>query len=208
MDWWQLRCHIMRNAPSLAWALGAHGVHLQARLMQGRFLMALVLAAGIARPATAQFPTAVAAGVRIHVRVSPPGRGRLELWSIHWLRGTVTRLSSDTLFLDSTDRPGVYAIPRGSIERLEVSAGRRSRAQSAMRCSLVGAAGSLLLFSALPELSAGAERRHGQLMVDRALTGAVVGMAVGALVPLERWRRVPLKLPVRHSTVNRATNGR
>ena len=175
--------------------------------MRHWFLMAFVLVAGIARPAAAQFPRAVSAGVRIRVRAAPPGRGRLELWSIHWLRGTVTRLSSDTLFLDSTDRPGVYAIPRGTIERLDVSAGRRSRPQSAIRCGVAGAAGSFLLCSALPDLTASGERRHGRLMVGRVLGGALVGMAVGALVPLERWRRVSLK-PVRDLTVNGAPNER
>jgi hypothetical protein len=44
-------------------------------------------------------------------------------------------------------------------------------------------------------------------MVGRVLGGALVGMAVGALVPLERWRRVSLK-PVRDLTVNGAPNER
>jgi hypothetical protein len=171
-------------------------------------LVALGLGIGIAGPATAQFPAPVSAGVRIRVRAAPPGRGRLELWSIHWLRGTVTRLSSDTLFLNSTDRPGVYAIPRGSIERLDVSAGRRSRPESALRCGVAFAAGSFLLFSALPPLSASAERRHGRLMVGRVLGGAALGMVAGALVPLERWRRVPLERLVRDSLVGGAPNGR
>jgi hypothetical protein len=47
-------------------------------------------------------------------------------------------------------------------------------------------------FSVLPELSARDERRHGQLMMFRTVGGAFVDMAAGALVPLERWRRVPL----------------
>jgi len=176
--------------------------HLQWRRVRRWLVVALVSLTGVAQPAAAQFPAAISEGVRIRVRVAPPDRRSFELWAIHWYRGRVTGLSGDTLFLDSSDRPGVYVIPRATIERLYLSAGRRSRGQSALRAGVAGAAASFLFFSALPELSARDERRHGQLMVFRTVGGAVVGMAAGALVPLERWRRVPLAKPARDSTAN------
>jgi hypothetical protein len=107
----------------------------------------------------------------------------------------VTMLTSDSLGLDLWEEP----VPLISLDRLDVSRGRRSRGQGAARGAvlgmLVGGGLGFLLGSAMSLSSAdecaddcGLARVLGAAL--GAATGPVVGVIVGAARPGEIWERV------------------
>jgi hypothetical protein len=78
----------------------------------------------------AQRPAEITPGVRVRARLPeaqyPRGGTRG-----HLLRGRVTTMTADTLYLAITDSVGPLAVPRSLIERLDYSRGVPSRASSA-----------------------------------------------------------------------------
>jgi hypothetical protein len=146
--------------------------------------------------AVAQWPPEVVAGTRVQAKLpeaqfQPVGRRG------HLVRGRVTGLAADTLYLAVTDSVGSLAIPRHLIQRLDYSRGVPSRASSALTHGVrIGAATALLLvlFDGLEE---GSDRMSTETAV---LAGAGVGFTLGAVVgafrPQERWREVRVGVTV------------
>jgi hypothetical protein len=142
--------------------------------------------------AGAQWPGEIVPGARVQARLpeaqfQPAGRRG------HLLRGRVTRLAPDTLYLAVTDSVGPLAIPRAFIERLDLSRGVPSRTSSALVHGLKSAAAMALILALWNELE---EEPNQTSTGTAALIGGGVGFATGALVgalrPQERWRRVRL----------------
>jgi hypothetical protein len=156
--------------------------------------LAAVLALGlgpIGAPA-AQWPAEIAPGVRVRARL-PEAQHQAEGRRGHLLRGRVTALSPDTLYLAVTDSIGPLAIPRHLIERLDYSRGVPSRTVSGLtRGLLLGAA-----FAAYMVLLNEGDDGPGRASAGTAaLVGGGFGFATGALYgalyPRERWKSVRL----------------
>ena len=114
------------------------------------------------------------------------------------LRGRVTALAPDTLYLAVGDSLGPLAVPRALIERIEYSRGVPSRTSSALRRGLIGAVGVAVLFALSNEWRDDSDRiGTGTAALVGAGFGLTLGGVLGALYPRERWARVRLDLPPR-----------
>ena len=147
--------------------------------------------------ASAQWPPEIVPGTRVQAQL-PEVQFQAGARRGHLLRGRVAGLATDTLYLAVTDSVGPVAIPRHLIERLDYSRGIPSRASSALARGVRAGAAMALLLVLWNELDEGSRRTSTG---TAALVGGGVGFATGALVgalrPLERWRRVRLGVTVR-----------
>lgn len=145
--------------------------------------------------ATGQWPVEITPRVRVQVRlpesefqaVGP--RGLL-------VRGRVTRLAGDTLYLAVADSVGPLAIPRSFIQQLHYSRGVPSRPLSALTHGLRVGMGFALIGALLNGLDDNADLSTGEAALLVGGVGFAVGAVVGALRPEERWRRVRLAVSV------------
>ena len=107
----------------------------------------------------------------------------------HLLRGRVSSLAEDTLYLAVADSLGPLAIPRSFVKRLEISRGAPSRGISALLGGLIGGAFGAATFYLVTVISP-----NGGDSGDAALMGGAIGLGLGglsgALWPQERWKRV------------------
>ncbi len=140
----------------------------------------------------AQWPAELGAGARVQARL-PEVQYQMSSRRGHLLRGRVTALASDTLYLAVTDSVGPLAIPRSLVQRLELSRGVPSRGMSALRQGVisgaVGALSGLVAFSLIDE-SGGTDAGEAALLYGGV--SFVAGAIVGALFPQERWKRLRL----------------
>jgi hypothetical protein len=147
----------------------------------------LIVLAGWTVSLAAQWPEPVSPGTRVQVRlpeaqyqVGP--RGQL-------LRGRVTRLVDDTLYLAVADSLGPLAIPRSFVRKLEISRGVPSRGISALQRGLIGGVFGAATFYLVTVIAP-----NGGDSGDAALMGGAIGLGLGglsgALWPQERWKRV------------------
>ena len=107
------------------------------------------------------------------------------------LRGDLTRVSGDTLFLRPAGTVGELGIPMSSAQRLYRSEGVRSRAVSVIRNAVI-LGGLGVLYGGLlhnPRDDDPFEGR-GKAYLYGAAVGAATGIVWGALFPTERWQRV------------------
>jgi hypothetical protein len=165
------------------------------RLITGWVVVAAVGLASGWQNLEAQWPAEIVPGGRVRARL-PEMQYQQGNQRGHLLRGRVSRLSADTLYLAITDSVGPLAIPRQLIQRLDYSRGVPSRLSSALTRGLVGGAvlaGTLALLNELwddPGTSTG----------DAALIGAAIGFGTGAITgaifPTERWKSVKLGVRV------------
>lgn len=154
-------------------------------------VLALVRAAS---PAHAQGLTTLSTGARVRVAVAEAYLQKP--WTRHrqWLRGTVARVSPDTVFLAVPGAQGLLSVPRGEILQLAVSRGAPSRPVSAIE---QGVASAIVLgaFAALWNDEArrrftGGDYSRGEVVQRSAVYGLVVGGITGAIFPVERWKRI------------------
>jgi hypothetical protein len=95
-------------------------------------LIAVALSSPPERAALAQWPSDVVEGARVRVEV-PEQQYQADNRRGHLLRGRVTAVAGDTLYLAVADSLGPLAIPRTLVQRLDLSCGVPSRAASAVR---------------------------------------------------------------------------
>jgi len=134
----------------------------------------------------------IAPGTRVRARL-PEAQYQADGRRGHLLRGRVTALTADTLYLAVTDSVGPLAVPRRLIERLDYSRGVPSRASSAVTRGLLLGAGSALLLVLLNESEDASERAStGTAALVGAGLGFTTGAVYGALYPRERWKAVRL----------------
>jgi hypothetical protein len=148
----------------------------------------------VGRPLAAQFPPDVAVGTR--VRVVLPDSLR-QTWGPReqWLRGEVTALTADTLYVRLQGAAAPVPIRRTAIKRIDRSLGVPSRPESAVR-GAVGWAFWGAIYLATARKVADDDRtwrRFGDDLAEGAAIGAGVGFVLGAIFPSERWRRVRLR---------------
>ena len=165
------------------------------RLLPGWMLVAALGTTVAAQGLEAQWPAEIVPGARVRARL-PEMQYQQGNQRGHLLRGRVSRLSADTLYLAITDSVGPLAVPRHLIQRLDYSRGVPSRLSSALTRGLVSGAvlaGTLALFNELWE-------DPGTSTGDAALIGAAIGFGTGAIVgaifPIERWKSVKLGVRV------------
>jgi hypothetical protein len=143
----------------------------------------------------AQWPAEIVPGARVQARL-PEMQYQKGNQRGHLLRGRVSGLSPDTLYLAITDSVGPLAIPRNLIQRLDYSRGVPSRLSSALIRGLVSGAVLAGTFALVNELWEDSGTSTG----DAALIGAAVGFGTGAIVgaifPIERWKSVKLGVRV------------
>ena len=158
-----------------------------------RFLLQLLLLIlGVAQYLEAQWPSTISSGARVQLRLPEVQYqyGRRG----HLLRGKVTALTGDTLYLAITDSLSPVPVPRRMIQRLEYSRGVPSRGASALRRGLLSAVGSALFLVVWNELDGDEDRiSTGEAALIGGGVGLVTGGITGALFPSERWKRVRLQ---------------
>jgi hypothetical protein len=157
--------------------------------MMTRALTLIVLLAALGfGDSTAQWPANVAPGARVRVRL-PEVQYQETTPRGHLLRGRVTALTPDTLYLAITDSVGPLALPRPLIQRLDLSRGVPSRGASALRQGVI--AGALL---ALTSVLLNEVDDNPADAGEAALVGGGIGFATGAILgaifPRERWKKV------------------
>jgi hypothetical protein len=114
--------------------------------------------------------------------------------------GKLVALGTDTCVLEVEGRPGHSALPFGSVERLEVSLGQKTKAgQYAGMGGLIG--GVMGVGIALGACSGGeCEGVTGDLTgaaavvfgIGGAGVGALLGAGIGSGIKVDRWETVPL----------------
>jgi hypothetical protein len=136
-----------------------------------------------------QWPAPITSGTRVQVKL-PEAQYQIDAGRGQLIRGKVSVLAPDTLYLLVADSVGVLPIPRNMIRKLEYSRGVPDRFGSAVKRGLIAGVGSALVFALFNEVLDGQEWDTG----DAALVGGVVGLVTGgvsgALWPRERWKRV------------------
>src|SRR5215208_5950189 len=140
-----------------------------------------------------QWPSSVSSGARVQVRL-PEVQYQLSGRRGHLVRGRVTSLTTDTLYLAVTDSLGPLAVPRQMIERLELSRGVPSGLASALRRGLISGAAGAIFLMVWNELDDDNDRvSTGTAALIGGGAGFVAGSVAGALYPRERWKRVRLE---------------
>lgn len=140
----------------------------------------------------AQWPPGIAAGARVQVRL-PEVQYQVDGRRGQLVRGRVTALTPDSLYLAITDSLGPVAVPRYLIERLAYSRGVPSRVASAARRGLFVGAGTALLFVLVNEMAEEPGRATtGSAALFGAGVGLTTGVMLGAVYPRERWKGVRL----------------
>ena len=160
-------------------------------------LIAACAAVLVAAPATllAQFPAEVEPGSRVRIHLPETHRQMDGPSHRQLLRGTVESVTPDTLRLTIPGAFGALAIPRASMQRLEVSRGRPNRLSSATERAVGGAIAGALFFALTndPDLLGGPKYRSDwEAAGVGAAWGAGFGVFLGVLFPHERWRRIRL----------------
>lgn len=128
-------------------------------------------------------------GSRVRVAVTDSIlRSPLARLPVRQIRGTITQVASDTLFLRA-DNEGPIAIPRAHIAAVAISLGPPSRWASAQE---LGGYGAVILALVLQAKAIDPERERFQSGWHAAAVGAGIGFSAGALIglvsPYERWR--------------------
>jgi hypothetical protein len=153
--------------------------------------LTLLLILTVCPQLASQWPSQITSGARVQVRL-PEIQYQFAGHRGHYLRGKVTTLTADTLYLAVTDSLTPLPLPRRFIQRLEYSRGVPSRGASALRQGLISGVTSAIFFVLVNELY-----DDGASAGDAALLGGAVGLTVGgitgALYPKERWKRVKLR---------------
>jgi uncharacterized protein YcfJ len=163
-----------------------------------RHLTAIV-AVGILTAATlaAQAaPAPVAVGARVRLTLPEPGPRRAGVFPPErWLVGELVAVTADTLAVRPHPLLEPVRVPRSALQRLYVSRGAPSRWRSAADGAVGGALLGVLWGHTLYEMGLHGHRFDSQhrARATGALYGAPTGAFVGALLPTERWRRIPLR---------------
>jgi hypothetical protein len=113
----------------------------------------------------------------------------------HLLRGRVTGLAPDTLYLAITDSLGPLAVPRSLIQRLDLSRGVPSRGASALRQGVISGALTALMVALLNESDDGSSWDTGEAALIGGGIGFGTGAMFGAIFPRERWKSARLAAP-------------
>ena len=165
---------------------------MKLRLTLRTFITIFSLTVGQMPSLAAQWPAEIVPGTRVRVQL-PERQYQFGGSRGHLLRGRVTALSPDTLYLAVTDSIGPLAIPRRFIDKLALSRGVPSRAGSALKRGLVSGAGYALLLAGIAGLD---DDPGGWDAGDAALVGGAVGFATGAIFgaiyPRERWKSLDM----------------
>jgi hypothetical protein len=156
-------------------------------------ISALVGRAVHAQDADARNLDALAPGTRVRVLLPEQERQSGSTRGGHLVRGTLVRLTADTMYVAVTDSLGPLAIPRHYVQRLDRSRGVPSAVGSGLRRGLIGgvACAGVGLLLAAGDNSA-TKRPYGEWALAGGATCFAVGATLGALFPTERWQRVRL----------------
>lgn len=163
----------------------------EVRHLRTLLAVSLLLASQVTSLA-AQWPREITPGTRVQVRL-PEAQYQFDGKRGHFLRGRVTALSADTLYLAVTDSVGPLAVPRGLINDLAFSRGVPSRAESAVKRGLLLGALNALLTVGLTELDDNPGWDTGKAALIGGAVGLGTGLIVGAIFPRERWKSLELR---------------
>jgi hypothetical protein len=109
----------------------------------------------------------------------------------HLIRGRVSSLATDTLYVAVTDSVGPLAIPQTLIQRLDLSRGVPSRGEGALRSGLISGVAWALSFALAAGISDNDDVNAGEAALIGGGVGLSIGAVFGAAYPRERWKRVP-----------------
>lgn len=177
------------------------GVRHTTGIFTGMFVRPLLLAAFLcaAPGAPLRAQTAVdslARGTRVQVHIAGDERQRAHpAWRAQPVRGTLMRVTPDTLFLRLAPATSELAVARPAIRLVERSRGVPSRWESGARGAVRGALLYLSMAVSTYTVARGLRKddvpfTENRYVVSGAALGAASGLIIGALWPTERWRRV------------------
>ncbi|HZN96128.1 MAG TPA: hypothetical protein VFB61_00180 [Gemmatimonadales bacterium] len=161
------------------------------KLLPGWMLVAALGTLTATQWLEAQWPAEIVPGARVQARL-PEMQYQKGNQRGHLLRGRVSGLSSDTLYLAITDSVGQLAVPRHLIQRLDYSRGVPSRLSSALTRGLVGGAVLAATLALLNEVQEDPSTSTGDVALIGAAIGFGTGAILGAIFPTERWKSVKL----------------
>ena len=109
--------------------------------------------------------------------------------------GTIVEFTTDSIWLSVKDQAEPSQIPLDSIEKLEVSKGRKSRVPLGFRLLAGGTLGFLYGKAGHPGLPHVGEDVPPELeyLLPFTIGGMVLGTVIGGNVRSERWVELPLK---------------
>lgn len=167
-------------------SIGMHRATLAHRvaLVLAAVLAALLVLAALPTPARGQALGELQPGARVRLRAPPVVAGRLT--------GTVIGRTGDTLVV-AGEKVGQVRVPVRALSRIEVSRGK-SHARGAIAGTMWGGGIGLalgVLMAAAPADSADDVSR-GEYVLWSTVSGALVGLPVGAVIGRERWERFDL----------------
>jgi len=158
-------------------------------------ILALVLFIAIPANAHGQFASAVAPGARVRVAIPDSLRQRAMEPRQSLLHGTVSRVTSDSLYLRMYGTDGTVAIDRLTIKRLAVSRGMQSPVESIL-VKGIGTGVAFALSSWIRWQLSSSENRGYKTAEEAAAVSGLFGLGfggvVGAIWPTEKWKRVRL----------------
>jgi hypothetical protein len=154
-----------------------------------RLLCALFLAAPLAF-AQAQLPS-VGERVRLTLYEAQPQPEKPAARRLI-LRGELTRVDGDSLYLRPSALTGELGISRAAVRSLHRSRGVTPRGLNALRWGLFGAFEGAVALGVMydPRQRDYGVINRGEAIALGASVGAISGAVWGALLPAERWKRV------------------
>lgn len=160
--------------------------------MRTILLLVVVLTSLWASSASAQARDSLAANTRVRVLLTPQEFATGGIAPRQSFIGTLAAVSPDSLTVQV--HPGVAPVSLGwsAVRRLDRSQGVPTRAQSALRIGVYGAAQSALAWYVLNGMQKDPLISNTNAALIGGGLGAAFGAYIGARYPVERWRRVPL----------------
>jgi hypothetical protein len=149
-------------------------------------MIVLLLAPGVAHA------QALEQGQRVRVHLNRQPRDVEGFAPRQQLRGTLLRITSDSLVLQLHPAADATSIARAGIDRVDLSQGVRGRLESALVHGITGAITGAIqrtLFVTLDHNYAEDESTAESALIGAAF-GAALGTIIGAIFPQERWQRV------------------
>jgi hypothetical protein len=158
-----------------------------------RRLLFVLLVMALPTVASAQAPQ-LASGDRLRLTLHYPPRGfyRDSLPPIYL--GSLVSGSTDSIRLSIHPGMAPIAVSRSALRRMERSRGKPPRIQSSLRLGGAMAAfgGTIWAVTSALEGDGGNGKKGPAITV----TGTLLGLLFGALLPSERWQRLPISTPM------------
>lgn len=160
-----------------------------------RLLMAALVLVSSVTGALAQVDARLQPGTRVRVWLPEAPRQSQGPWHRQLLRGNLSELSADSLWLAVPGAGGRLALARTEVRRIDVSRGTSRLASALERAFALGV--TFAIATALDNDPQGKDWPHyrsdWRAAQQGAWRGAAAGAVIGFVIPTERWRKISLR---------------